>query len=129
MSRPRTLLRAAPWLLACMPGLAHPQADTLKHDPFARPALAALQRLKPQAQSAAAISAQEPVWNPELKAVMLAGAKSMVDVDGQMVGIGEEIHGHKLLEVRDGEAVFIKDGKRRIVAMRGGAQQTGRGTP
>ncbi len=128
MSRARTLLRAA--LLACAPGLAHAQADTpLKHDPFARPTQAALQQLKPQPQNAGAISAQESAWNPELKAVMLAGAKSMVNVDGQMVGIGEEIHGHKLLEVRDGEAVFITGGKRRTVAMRGGAQQIGRGTP
>jgi len=128
MSRARILLGAA--LLACAPGLAHPQADApLKHDPFVRPAQVALQRLKPQPQNAGAIAAQETAWNPELKAVMLAGAKSMVDVDGQMVGIGEEIHGHKLLEVRDGEAVFIIGGKRRTVAMRGGAQHIGRGTP
>lgn len=120
MSRAGTfILRAVVSVLCCAPGLAFPQAERPQHDLFARPAQAAMHRLKHQADAGPAV--REVPWTPQLRAVMVAGPDSMVNVDGAMVRIGEELRGYRLVEVRDGEAVFAKGGKRFTVAMRGGA--------
>ena len=122
MSRAGTfVLRAVVSVLCCAPGLACSQAERPRHDLFAKPAQAAMQRIKHDGDKSAEAAAAEVRWNPELRAVMLAGADSMVNVDGAMVRIGEEIRGYRLIEVRDGEAVFVNGGKRLGVAMRGGA--------
>ncbi len=114
------ILRAALAVLACAAGPVGAQAETPRHDLFARPAPAAMHRLKHEpGKSEPAV--REEQWNPQLRAVMAAGPDSMVNVDGAMVRIGEEIRGYRLVEVRDGEAVFAKGGKRLAVAMRGGA--------
>jgi hypothetical protein len=118
-------------ILAFAPALAHSQAEILQHDLFARPAL---QRLKhdadKSADKAAGPAVSEPGWNPELRAVMLAGPNSMVNVDGAIVRIGDEMRGHRLVEVHDGMAVFTKSGKRRTVVMRGGqAEESGQERP
>ena len=103
--------------LACLPGLAQAQADGLKHDPFVRPMLAA----RPASASPAnAVNALLPelAWKPELAAVMLAGPKSAVSIDGTMVRIGEEINGHRLVEVHEQTAVFVKHGKKVTLSLR-----------
>ena len=109
--------------LACMPGFGWAQADALKHDPFARPAL-----LKatppPGAQSGDNVGVgkgalPEAAWKPELAAVMVAGPKSLVSIDGAIVRIGEEINGHRLVEVHEQTAVFVKNGKKVTLSLRG----------
>lgn len=104
-------------MLLCLPGLAQAQPDGLKHDPFARPVLA----LRPA--SAAPVPAStpvpEPVWKPELAAVMLAGPKSAVSIDGTIVRLGEEINGHRLVEVQEQAAIFVKNRKRVTLSLRG----------
>ena len=41
---------------------------------------------------------------------MVAGSASMANVDGRLVAIGEEVEGHRLVEVTDRRAVFERDG-------------------
>ena len=41
----------------------------------------------------------------------------MVNVDGVILEIGEEIDGFRLVEVREYEAVFVRDGARRTLIM------------
>jgi len=104
--------------LACLPGLAAAQAVGLKHDPFTRPLLA-----PPPAPAASApaytIKAPEPAWYPELRAIMVAGPDSMVDVGGALVRLGEHINGYRLVEVHDETAVFVNDKKRVTLSLRG----------
>ena len=106
--------------LACLPGLAPAQADGLKHDPFARPVLA------PRPAPAAPVPGDsvkapvpEPVWKPELRAVMVAGPKSIVNVAGVLVRIGEQIDGYRLVEVHEETAVFVNNKKRVTLSLRG----------
>lgn len=92
-------------------------ADTLKHDPFARPLLAAISTSSTQGANSpttATTLTEEASWEPKLTAVMVAGKNSLVNVDATILRIGEELDGYRLVQVRDSEAVFIK-GKKRIV--------------
>ncbi|MDO8596483.1 MAG: hypothetical protein Q7R45_07650 [Sulfuricaulis sp.] len=106
--------------LVCLTGLAEAQADGLKHDPFVRPVLA------PRPASAAPAPANtvkaplpEPVWKPELRAIMMAGPKSIVNVEGALVRIGEQIDGYRLVEVHEETAVFVNNNKRVTLSLRG----------
>ena len=106
--------------LLCLPGLVPAQADGLKHDPFARPVLA------PRPAPAAPVPGDsvrapvpEPVWKPELRAVMVAGPKSIVNVAGVLVRIGEQIDGYRLVEVHEETAVFVNNKKRVTLSLRG----------
>ena len=88
-----------------------PAAPRLHHDPFRRPGGT---QLAPVAGDASA-----PVeWQPRLRGVLLSGAASLANVDGQMVAIGEKIDGHRLLSVTEYQAVFEKDGRRVTLDMR-----------
>lgn len=87
-------------------------AGPLLHDPFARPLLAVPGPNNPVTAKTGA-EAEVP-WNPKLTAVMVAGKNSLVNLDGTIIGIGEEKDGYRLVQVRDREAVFNK-GKKRIV--------------
>jgi hypothetical protein len=118
-ARLRTVLYLSAGLL-CLPGLAEAQADGLKHDPFARPVLA------PRPASVSSVPGNsvmapvaEPAWKPELRAVMVAGPKSIVNVAGALVRIGEQINGYRLVEVHEETAVFVKNTKRVTLSLRG----------
>ena len=108
MTSPRTLL--APVLLAA--ALAAPPADAgetsapkLHFDPFEKPAV-----LTAPPPPAATAVAEPPPWAPVLRAVMVAGAASMANVDGHLLRMGEEVDGYRLVEVTDRRAVFERDG-------------------
>lgn len=105
--------------LLCLPGLAEAQADGLKHDPFARPVL--VQRPASVGSvpgNSVKAPGPEPIWKPELRAVMVAGPKSIVNVAGALVRIGEQINGYRLVEVREETAVFVKNTKRVTLSLR-----------
>ena len=106
--------------LLCLSGLAQVQADGLKHDPFARPVLA------PRPMSATLVPANtikapvpESAWRPELRAILMAGPKSIVNVDGALVQIGELVNGYRLVEVHEETAVFIYNKKRVTLSLGG----------
>ena len=85
----------------------------LRHDPFRRPA-----PLSP-ALAPGSTSAPAPAsWQPTLRGVLLAGSGALANVDGQMVGIGERIEGHRLVSVSEHQAVFEKDGRRIVLDTR-----------
>lgn len=91
----------AAWVMA-----GNPDAG-LRHDPFARPNLA----LAPaSAAQASEVPAKE--WKPQLRAVVVAGKSSMVNVEGTIVSLGGQIDGFRLTSVEERKAVFMKDGAR-----------------
>lgn len=97
--------------LVCLSGLAPAQADGLKHDPFTLPVPA------PRPEPGAPLP--ESVWKPELRAIMVAGPKSIVNVAGTLVRIGEQINGYRLVEVHEETAVFVNNKKRVTLWLRG----------
>ena len=106
--------------LACLPGLAQAQADGLKHDPFVRPVLAPRPALAaPVPGNAVNAPVPEPAWKPELRAIMAAGPKSIVSVEGVLVRIGEQINGYRLVEVHEETAVFVNNKKRVTLSLPG----------
>jgi hypothetical protein len=113
MSTGRSLcLRCAAIALAQLCAPAYAQAQNLQHDVFARPALSSLQRLHPEPAPDSAPQPPKPAWNPVLRAVIVAGRGSLANVGGVIVGIGGIIDGYRLVQVRESEATFVKDGKR-----------------
>jgi len=82
-------------------------AEPLLHDPFARPF---------QAGATASADASAS-WNPKLLAVMIAGRKSLVNLNGTIIGIGEEKDGYRLIKVEDHKAIFEKAKKRIVLDM------------
>ncbi|OGA24786.1 MAG: hypothetical protein A3I02_12230 [Betaproteobacteria bacterium RIFCSPLOWO2_02_FULL_67_26] len=126
MNRQSRITRVMPCLaaaLALATGLAVAQAPALKNDPFARPLLSSHGAPAPGNVPSAARVADAPVmsWNPELTAILSAGKDSMVKVGGVMVRVGEVIDGHRLVAVRESEAVFIavQDRKRVVLSLSG----------
>lgn len=111
------LLRCAGVAIVQLCALAGAQAQGLRHDLFARPALATLQSLRPAPGGNAAPAKAEPVWNPALRAVVAAGRESMANVDGVIVRIGEEIDGYRLTAVGEREVVFVKKNKRYMLLL------------
>ena len=100
-------------LLTTLPATASDAPPVLlRHDPFRRPAPPLAPRTTDPAAPAPA------AWQPTLRGVLLAGAGSLANVDGQMVGIGDRIEGHRLVSVSDRQAIFEKDGRRIVLDMR-----------
>jgi hypothetical protein len=88
-------------------------APKLHSDPFEQPDLLLQQtreleiEVKPEASS----------WQPRLRATMRSAHGAMVNIDGDIIGIGEEINGFRLLEVQERSATFSKDGKKFPVSL------------
>jgi hypothetical protein len=134
MNRQPHASRALPWLaalLAVAPCLVAAQEPALKNDPFARPMLSSRGAPPPANVPSAPQDAAAPAtsWNPELTAILLAGKDSMVKVGGVMVRMGEVIDGHRLVQVRELEAVFIdvQNRKRVVLSLSGRESAPGRG--
>ena len=110
MTRPALLIVI---LLAAFAASAQSPGPTLRHNPFAgRPAAASVE------DDAAVPAAPDPAaasWSAELRATLVAGERSMANLGGTLLGIGEEAHGYRLLEVRDWDALFMKDGERVVL--------------
>ena len=93
----------ATWLIASTVSAAE---HTSLRDPFTRPASRPI-----SARGLGAMASDvSPATLPELRAILLAGSKSMVNLGGTMVRIGEAIDGYRLLRVSQRQAVFSKDG-------------------
>ncbi len=82
---------------------------TPRFDPFDRPSF----QVRPGGEAA---EPQMP-WSPWLKATLVAGERSMANLGGVLLELGEETHGFRLVEVRRWEAVFSKDGERLTLAV------------
>jgi len=101
-----------PWLLlGCVHAAAAADAPAGRHDPFARPDLAGL------AAAAASGSVAAPTWQPRLRAVVMAGPRSMVLIDDEVVELGVDVNGYRLIRVLPDKAIFVRDGRRVVIAI------------
>ena len=98
-------------LLPALATTTEPQVE-LQRNPFERPAIEEL------IASAAALNEGLAVGrNPGLRAVLVAGSKSVVDLGGVILQIGERANGYRLLSVEEGQAIFSKNGKTIIFSL------------
>jgi len=110
-------------VLAGFPKSSFSQGEKLQHDPFARPALAGLQHASKPGPGRNGEPTAASTRRLKLQAVMVAGPKSIANVDGTMVRIGDQIYGYRLVEVHERGAVFEKNKARFVVSISRDAAQ------
>jgi len=106
-------------VLAALAKSSFSQGEKLQHDPFARPALTGLQHAPRPGRNGEPTGAS--TRRLKLQAVMVAGPRSIANVNGTMVRIGDEIYGYRLVEVHERGAVFEKNKTRLAVSIRSDA--------
>lgn len=113
----RTRLVLGIALLAAAGGAAAQGA--LRHDPFRAPPPPAPVPVAAAEPSAPPPPAPVAVWRATLRAVLVDGERSLANVDGILVRLGREVDGFRLVEVSEGRAVFVRDGRRFTLSMHG----------
>ena len=109
MSARVTGLAATLALLVPAPGAWSGEADyALRHNPFSRPELGEV----------AAGGGAEPAGTagePELRATLVAGRGSLANVGGELLAVGDEIDGYRLVRVGEGFAEFERGKERTTI--------------
>jgi hypothetical protein len=114
-------------LIAALGGWAE-EGDTamkLQNNPFESPKLDVTARTPPTASASAPMPEPPPPppppppWEPELRGTLVAGVRSVVNLGGVILALGDEFEGHRLVEVRPTAAVFVNDGERFLVRLGG----------
>ncbi|MEE9339220.1 MAG: hypothetical protein V3U87_14170, partial [Methylococcaceae bacterium] len=54
---------------------------------------------------------RQPSWEPRLLMTLRAEKKSMANIDGQLIQLGEKVNGYKLIKVDEREVVLVNHGK------------------
>lgn len=90
---------------------AEPQVELLRN-PFTRPAVT---EFVTDAAGVNEIPALEA--DTELRAVLVAGPKSIVDFGGVILQIGDATNGYRLLEVGEGTATFNRKGEKIVFSL------------
>ncbi len=85
----------------------------LRFDPFAQPGSQTAGPGRPE------LAGSRRAWSPELRATLVSGEHSLVNLGGIILELGEEAHGYRLLEVREGEALFERAGSEAVLQMSG----------
>ena len=87
--------------------VAQDRSPTPRFDPFDRSSL----------QGGPMTRSRGVGWTPWLKATLVAGERSMANLGGVLLRVGQETHGYHLVEVREWEAVFAKEGETVVLAV------------
>ena len=104
----RNAMLTAAAIALLLPALAtttEPQPE-LRRNPFTRPAVEDL-----RADATSSYDGLGAGRDPGLRAVLVAGSKSVVDFDGVILQIGERANGYRLLSVEEDRATFSKNSK------------------
>ena len=103
--------------LLMAPGTAHATqpALILHTDPFEKPELSPRER--PARLEQVIEVPQPPPWTPELRAIVVAPERSLVNVEGSILEVGETFEGHRLVEVRERSAVFERGDTQRTLSL------------
>jgi hypothetical protein len=109
------LIKIALWCLCIFSVSAHSQDEKVENkprfDPFKKPD----QLVKTSTRS----QKSENLFQTKLQlfATLRAGKNSMVNIQGKIVQLGEEIEGYKLVEVNDDSAVFANSEQRVFLSL------------
>jgi hypothetical protein len=84
----------------------------LRRNPFERPVIEESDPVATASTGAPAESADDG-----LRAVLVAGSKSSVNLGGVILQVGESSNGYELLSVEEGRAVFRNDGRKVVMSL------------
>ena len=84
----------------------------IRRNPFVRPPTEVLLEERP-----AVADRQRQEWRPELRAVLVAGKKSVADFGGVILKVGEITNGYRLLSVHEDAATFSRDGEKIVFSL------------
>jgi len=91
--------------LAALLLAAHAGAAPLR-DPFQRPAA-----------SRPAVASATPEKPPRLRALVLNGARSLANIDGQVLAVGEQFSGYTILRIDARGALIARAGQEMLLSM------------
>lgn len=94
----RTAILALLLLAASATAFGDADTRTLRHNPFTRPALGD--------ESSGRVAAAASSHHPVLRATLVAGKRSLANVEGRLLGIGDQHEGYHLIRVGEGDATF-----------------------
>jgi len=116
MSKANALCLACCAALSSAAGADAPVVGHVRRDPFVMSA-AFRSEVPPNAADASGVprpagapAAPVAAWAPHLRGLMVAGKRSMVDLEGVMLTLGDSVDGYRLIKVGEREAVFVKKG-------------------
>ena len=116
MTRALLLCLAGCSVLSTALGADAPATGHVRRDPFVMPA-AFRSEVPPNPADVAGTPrppgtppAAPAAWAPHLRGLMVAGKRSMVDLEGVMLTVGDSVDGYRLIKVGEREAVFLKKG-------------------
>lgn len=93
-------------VLSTGPAASADDPPSLRFDPFReRPEVVARVR-------APGRRASERSFEPVLLSTVTGGKRAVANLGGEIITIGEETHGYRLIAVGTFEAIFVKDGQR-----------------
>lgn len=102
--KPRLLLLAG--LLTCsVCHASEAETVTLKINPFMRPALEAV-----TLDSDNTAAGTKPSDAMQLRGTMLAGSNSVANIDGSIIGIGQQLNGYTLVSVEQRHVMLEQSG-------------------
>lgn len=97
-------------------------APELHRDPFEKPGDAIA--ITPETADEAVVSTTQEtaprehfLWRPELRGIIRSEDVAIVNIGGKMLGLGEEIEGFTLINVKERTVVFEKDGQTLAVSL------------
>lgn len=102
---------AAGLTVTFLSGVASASGD-IQHNPFARPSVEEL-----NATTSARASRLDEVWRPQLRAVLVAGSRSVADLGGVILNIGQSTNGYRLISVREEAATFVRNGEQVVLSL------------
>ena len=82
-----------------------------RRDPFARPAGAVL---APAADSAEALV---PITPPRLRAVMYEPGKSLVNIHGRILAVGDSFDDYRIAAIGERSATLLRRGSRSVIVL------------
>lgn len=109
-NRPVSALMAAMALILLAPVVFSAELLTLNNNPFARPEIL---KVKPPVHARVLVPvAPQKKTELVLTATMVSENVPLVIVNGELLGIGENIGKMKLISVLEGEAIFVQGGEK-----------------
>ncbi len=106
-------------IVASIPTLAQQgagQDQELRNNPFVWPKTREIPKYQHKHETrqvgSSAIKPGRKTLPPVLRSIMVGSDVAMVNVDGEVLRVGQQYHGYRLQSVTNDTAVFIKDGKK-----------------
>lgn len=104
-----------PLLSALLLTTLHADAQVqVRRDPFARPAAAVA---APAASSDAATVAPVPPAPPRLRAVMYEPGKSLANIDGRILAVGDSFDDYRVTAIGERSATLTRRGVRSVLVL------------